>query len=317
MYIPSSIMKFKAGLGISMLLILGLQSSTAQAQQFCSKELCISATIFSKDNKTIEFSLTAQIDSVGWVGMGLGGVSGGMAGNDLALCWPDPSGSGALISQRSAIMNGPPTALPTSAFKVQQAKSGVTSNRFMCTFYRPLLLSTSTITSDLKTIGIVFAVGMKPPIPGANGDPQKASFQEHTFTGSGALVIARKEGSSTDYMPTPSATPTPKPTRTPGAGTGNSPSPDAAEVVRTQEQIDALILSHASMMAIAFLIILPLGAMLVRFFSHLHNVFVWHRPIQATGVLLVLAALGCILAALAKKSALNDTPMEQSLFKYA
>lgn len=37
------------------------------------------------ESTTIEFSLSAQIDSVGWVGMGIGGQAGGMAGNDLAV----------------------------------------------------------------------------------------------------------------------------------------------------------------------------------------------------------------------------------------
>lgn len=41
--------------------------------------------MFSKESTTIEFSLSAQIDSVGWVGMGIGGQAGGMAGNDLAV----------------------------------------------------------------------------------------------------------------------------------------------------------------------------------------------------------------------------------------
>jgi hypothetical protein len=41
--------------------------------------------VFTKESTTIEFSLSAQIDSVGWVGMGIGGQAGGMAGNDLAV----------------------------------------------------------------------------------------------------------------------------------------------------------------------------------------------------------------------------------------
>jgi hypothetical protein len=60
------------------------------------------------------------------------------------------------------------------------------------------------------------------------------------------------------------------------------------------------------MMALAFLLILPLGASLVRFFSHLEHVFKWHRPLQSTGFLTVIAAFGCILAALAKSSSLNN-----------
>lgn len=66
------------------------------------------------------------------------------------------------------------------------------------------------------------------------------------------------------------------------------------------------------MMALAFLLIFPLGASLVRFFCHLEHVFKWHRPLQSTGFLTVIAAFGCILAAVAKSSSLNDAPIVYS-----
>lgn len=50
-------------------------------------------------------------------------------------------------------------------------------------------------------------------------------------------------------------------------------------------------------MAIAFFFIFPMGATLVRFFSHLHHVFRWHRPLQVSGFLMVIVALACIFIA--------------------
>jgi len=53
-------------------------------------------------------------------------------------------------------------------------------------------------------------------------------------------------------------------------------------------------------MATTFLFIFPLGAFLVRFFSHLQHVFRWHRPIQVVGFLSAVAGLACILSAVNK-----------------
>lgn len=48
--------------------------------------MCISATIFSADINTIEFSLYSKIP-VGWLGLGIGGNPTSMAGNDLAVSY--------------------------------------------------------------------------------------------------------------------------------------------------------------------------------------------------------------------------------------
>ncbi|KAG0376126.1 hypothetical protein BGX24_008256 [Mortierella sp. AD032] len=304
--------RLKARLGFSAFLALALTTTLVQAQQqLCSTQLCITATVFSKESTIIEFSLSAQIDSIGWVGMGIGGQAGGMAGNDLAICWPNSAG-GAVISQRAAIRNGTPSApAATPAFKVQAPKSGLVASRFTCTFSRPLNLATSPIAATATSVDIIYAVGLRPVVPGAGGDPQKATLQAHSFVGTGTLTIVKKEGTSAGNKGDGgNATKTgtvPGATHTPGVGGNNGgTSPSTEELLRAQDQIETLVKVHAVMMALAFLLIFPLGASLVRFFCHLQHVFKWHRPIQATGFLTVITAFGCILAAIAKSSSLNN-----------
>ncbi|KAF9281947.1 hypothetical protein BGZ88_011282 [Linnemannia elongata] len=253
MYISARTARLKATFGFSALLALAALS-TVQAQQLCSPQLCITATVFSKESTTIEFSLSAQIDSIGWVGMGIGGQAGGMAGNDLAICWPaNAAGTGAIVSQRSATMNGPPSAPATPpAFKIQTPKSGfittATPKRFTCTFSRPLNLATSPIAPTAASVNIIYAVGLRPVVAGAGGDPQKASIQEHTFTGFGSLKIAQKEGTSAGNGTATKTGTVPGATHTPGTGTGTggggNTSPSIEELLRTQEQIDTLIKVH-------------------------------------------------------------------------
>jgi hypothetical protein len=67
------------------MMLLSLTTGQAQqSQELCSAQMCISATIYSADTKTIEFSLFSMIP-VGWLGLGIGGDPIGMAGNDLAV----------------------------------------------------------------------------------------------------------------------------------------------------------------------------------------------------------------------------------------
>ncbi|KAG0306285.1 S-methyl-5-thioribose-1-phosphate isomerase [Dissophora globulifera] len=274
--------------------------TTVQAQttnqSLCTAQVCISATIFSKDPNTIEFSLASK-DQVGWLGLGTGGSASGMAGNDLAICWPDSTGKGAVISQRAAVTNGPPLVRSTTPpYQIQAQKSGLqaTSTAFTCTFSRALDLTTAPIATTATSINVIFAVGLQTVRPAANGDPQKAEIQQHAYTGKGVLTIVRKNGASLDGFnaTAPSTT---------GNGGGNSGvvgtgSGELKDELALAIKMDRLVRAHGIMMTVAFLFIFPIGAFLVRFFSHLHHVFRWHRPLQVTGFLTVFAALGCVLA---------------------
>lgn len=294
---------------LSAMMLLSLTTGQAQqSQELCSAQMCISATIYSADTNTIEFSLFSMIP-VGWLGLGIGGDPKGMAGNDLAICWPSTTGSGAVISQRSATDNGQPSVSTSAvAFQVHQNKSGLSSSNldFTCTFSRPLNLATAPIASTATSINVIYAIGLQ--VASGSGDPQHTKIQKHVFTGHGTLNIQRKQGSSSDANNTV----------TPVSGTGGSGS---TNVRTSQSELDSfladiriynrLIKVHGIMMTIAFLFIFPMGAMLVRFFSHLHHVFRWHRPLQVTGFLTVIAAITCIFIA-ANKSPPGPFPISAS-----
>ncbi|KAF9310987.1 hypothetical protein BGZ91_006941, partial [Linnemannia elongata] len=162
-----------------MMLLSMTTGQAQQSQELCSAQMCISATIFSADTNTIEFSLFSMIP-VGWLGLGIGGDPKGMAGNDLAICWPNTTGSGAVISQRSATENGEPSVLTdTVAFQVHQNKSGLSSSNldFTCTFSRPLNLATAPIASTATSINVIYAIGLQ--TASGSGDPQYTKIQKH------------------------------------------------------------------------------------------------------------------------------------------
>ncbi|KAF9574289.1 hypothetical protein EC968_007058 [Mortierella alpina] len=275
-----------------------VQPTSGQGQQtesLCSPEVCITATVYSKDPNTIEFSLSSKI-SVGWLGLGMGGVQGNMPGNDLAICWPDAANTGAVISQRSATVNGLPIAKPTPVpFKVVPQKSGVSpaNSQFRCTYSRPLNIATSPLTASATSINVIYAVGLQPVTADATGDPQKAVLRKHTFASSGVLTIVKKEGSSLDDL----GTQTP-----PGGGNGTTGdgNNNLKDILEAQRLYVNLIEAHGFMMALVFLLLLPVGASIVRFFGHINSIFRWHRPIQVLGFLTAVASFITIIVAFEK-----------------
>ncbi|KAF9967171.1 hypothetical protein BGZ70_010514, partial [Mortierella alpina] len=266
-----------------------------QTQSLCSPEVCITATVYSKDPNTIEFSLSSKT-AVGWLGLGMGGVQGNMAGNDLAICWLDAANTGAVISQRSATMNGLPVAKSTPVpFKVVPQKSGISpaNSQFRCTYSRPLNIASSPLTATATSINVIYAVGLQPVTADATSDPQKAVLRKHTFAGSGVLTIVKKAGSSLDDL----GTPTP-----PGNGNGTTGDGDnnLKAILEAERLYTNLLEAHGFMMALVFLLLLPLGASLARFFGHINSVFRWHRPIQVLGFLTAVAGFITVIVAFEK-----------------
>ncbi|KAF9368985.1 hypothetical protein CPB97_004027, partial [Podila verticillata] len=258
MVLPMSIINVVRA-GYVLCLLPMLSGQTQQSQELCSAQMCISATIFSADINTIEFSLYSKIP-VGWLGLGIGGNPTSMAGNDLAICWPSSTGSGAVISQRAATNNGQPSVLTdTVAFQVQQNKSGLSSANldFICTFSRPLNLTTASIASTATTINVIYAIGLQPG--SGSGDPQQVRIQQHAFAGHGTLNIQRKQGASSDANNTVTQLP-----GIGGAGSMNSGTLQSAlEKMLSDERIyDLLVQVHGILMAIAFFFIFPMGATL-------------------------------------------------------
>ncbi|KAF9584514.1 S-methyl-5-thioribose-1-phosphate isomerase [Lunasporangiospora selenospora] len=230
--------------------------------------------------------------TTGWIAVGMGGSPSAMTNNDLAICWP--LNSRAVISRRMAPRNTLPTAVAGPVpFVVQAPKSGflTSANQFTCTFSRPLNLTGSPIATTATSINVIYAMGLVPVQGGDN--PQAAALRKHAYTGMGSLPIQRKDGSSTDSVGNPS--PMPENPGSPNPGTG---SPE--DVIANQELGARLIRAHGVMMALTFLLILPLGALLVRFFGHIQKVFRFHRPVQVTGFLLALAAFICAIVAVSK-----------------
>ncbi|KAF9310135.1 hypothetical protein BG003_008887 [Podila horticola] len=270
-----------------------------QSTDLCTQQVCISATIFSKDPATIEFSIYSKI-SVGWLGLGMGGDPNSMARNDLAVCWPTGSASVAVVSQRSATMNGKPSPVAEAVvpFKVQPIKSGFPASTgtkvFTCTYARPLNLTTSPIAATAASIPVIFSIGLDTVVGPEN--PQTASFQMHLYTGKGTLTIVRKAGSSLDGVST-----TPPPPASGGGGNSNGGTDTSRdEILARQKRISDMTKAHGAMMALVFLLILPIGASIPRFFGDKQHIFRWHRPIQVTGFCTALIAFTLIVVAVSQ-----------------
>jgi hypothetical protein len=84
------------------------------------------------------------------------------------------------------------------AYQLQPNKSGLTpgSLDFICTYSRPLSLSTAPVASTATSINVIYAIGLQSVSGSSN--PQEAKIAQHAFAGNGVLNIQRRQGASSD-----------------------------------------------------------------------------------------------------------------------
>jgi hypothetical protein len=191
---------------------------------------------------TVEYTLESTgAQSVGWMAMGFGTL---MTNAAMVIMWPNSDGS-ITLSQRRASAYALPAVdrNPPRIATVLADSSDITGNKPRMTYSVPA-------NSD-TTQSIVWAFGTRPPSSSA----QDATFQQHLGMGTLALDLTKKLSSSSPATP-----------------------PPPAKGLRPSQRI---IVAHAVFCSIGFLLILPAGALLARFFrTFSHSWFKGHWILQ-------------------------------------
>ncbi|RXW25643.1 hypothetical protein EST38_g232 [Candolleomyces aberdarensis] len=201
------------------------QSSTAvQGDSRCVSNMCIEAVV---NGSTVQYTLTAQRSSVGWIGMGFGSS---MAGSPMVIMWPNSDGS-ITLSQRQASGEVEPQVVssPPRVATLQQSLS-VTSGS------NPKFVYTVPANSDTRQ-SIIYAFGTTNP----GSSAPNARLLQHTSYGTTTLDLSKVTGGSS--------------TTTPGSGSSST------ELTSNQRTLFA----HAIIATLGFLLFLPIGALLPRY----------------------------------------------------
>ncbi|KAI0674858.1 hypothetical protein C8Q78DRAFT_988665 [Trametes maxima] len=200
----------------------------------CSNLMCISGVV---NGSTVTYTMQSNTTSeLGWMAMGFGSV---MTGTPMVIMWPNSDGS-ITLSQRKAPGETMPTvdASPPRTATSDPGASAITGAKPKLTF---------TIPADGSTAqNIIWAFGTNKP----NNPAKDAQLLQHLD--SGALKLDMSE------VLTPArAAALANPATDPGATSGTVDVP--------LQPYQKMIIAHALLCTIGFLMLLPAGALLARY----------------------------------------------------
>jgi hypothetical protein len=200
--------------------------------------MCISAIV---NGSTVEYALQSTgSQTLGWMAMGFGDT---MEGSPMVIMWPNSDGS-ITLSQRKA----PQEIMPTVDSNPPRIATLAATLSTATTDSKAKFVYTISANSDTKQ-SIIWAFGTIPPSSSA----KDATLQEHLD--SGTLVLDLTKTTSTGAA---------SPSATPGSGSSSSPSSSSNAVPLAPYQ--RMIVAHAIFCTIGFLLFLPAGALLARYF---------------------------------------------------
>lgn len=221
----------------------------------CSRAMCISAIVHN--NQTTSYDLTVTQSQVGWMALGFGQS---MVSSPLVILWRDTSNGNTIVSQRAATDFVEPSVVssPNPVASPLSYRAASNSTAMTLSFFVP---STTETRQNL-----IWAWSKETP----GGNTPDASIVQHDDTGSFILSLTNPLPDSVDG-PTSSGggggygggTSTRAPTPT---GTSNSDSGDddvsliSIPLTRSQR----VFVAHGVLLTLAFMVILPLGALQAR-----------------------------------------------------
>ncbi|OCB92085.1 CBD9-like protein [Sanghuangporus baumii] len=249
----------------------GLTGQTGDSQ--CSDVMCVSAVV---NGGTVSYILQSTSSStLGWMAMGFGSQ---MANSPMVIMWTNSDGS-VTLSQRIASGHVEPS-VDSSPSRVATLLSNITSTSGAT----PEFAYSVPANSD-TTQSVIWAFSSTNP-----GDSStSASLQEHDSFGTFSLDLTKtlsSGSSSTD----------------PASSSGSSTVPLLG--------FQKLVIAHAVLLGVAFLILLPAGALLARWLRTFSpHWFIGHWIIQfylAGALIVVGVALGIAAVSNAGAQHLND-----------
>ncbi|KAF8955170.1 hypothetical protein BDZ97DRAFT_1860297 [Flammula alnicola] len=246
------------------------QSNSLTGDRLCSRSMCLTSIV---NGSVVEYVMTSTSSrKIGWMSVGFGRSMGNAP---MVVMWPNSDGS-VTLSQRSSSGHSTPRvdSNPPQIANVSQAYT-VTSGS------TPQLAFTMPINATNTKPFIIWAYSSTNPQSSA----VDAHFDKHSDTGEWQLDLTRPQSSSS--MST----------------NGTLPTFDALPLYPYQR----LIIAHAILCVVGFLLFLPAGAILARYLRVFNPIwFQGHWIIQfalAAPVIVIGVALG--IAAVQSAGALH------------
>ncbi|RDB16770.1 hypothetical protein Hypma_002605 [Hypsizygus marmoreus] len=264
--------------------ISGRQTATTGDKK-CGSLMCISATV---NGSSVQYVLSSTGKRTpGWMGMGFGRQ---MGNTPMVIIWTNSDGT-VTLSQRTANGHTMPTldSNPPRAASLLQSATSATGSTASYAYTIPA-------NSDTKQY-VIYAFGPTAPSSSA----ADASIEEHLDFGTVQLDLAKTVSTSTSSGSASSPTG--------GSSSGSGPTDDIP-----LQPYERLIVAHAIFCTVGFLLLLPAGALLARYFrTFTPKWFIghWVAQLAFAGIAIVIGfALGVQAVSTAGSDHLSDRHMK-------
>jgi len=250
------------------------QTSSVKGDSTCGNSLCVSATV---NGSTTSYVLSSLGNTkVGWMAIGFGSQ---MVNTPMVIMWMNSDGT-ATLSQRKASSEAMPT-VDSSPSRTATLATGLS----VLSTAKPTLAFQVATNSD-TTQQLIYALGTTNP----GSSAVNAALIQHVDYG----VI------QLDLSKTPTSTSTGSSSTSTSYGTGSGSDSGSLEI--PLKDYEKLIIAHAILCVIGFLLVLPAGALLARYLrtfvagpvwfkSHAFIQFFIGGPIILVGVMLGVGAV--------------------------
>jgi len=212
--------------------LLALTGAVVGVNAYCSPDVCVTGAI---EGSTVTYTVESQhaLSEIGWIGVGFGTQ---MVGAHMVVMWPNPDGK-ITLSQRSASGHFMPAVDPSppSVATLSTGNSSLTATKPVFVFTMPA--PSSTTQNMLWAFG---PVSSKP-----SGEAADSTFDQHDGHDTFSLTLSGGSSSSSSSS---------------DSGSGS----DSSAVVLPWLDYQKLIVAHAALSSIGFLVLLPLGGLLAR-----------------------------------------------------
>jgi len=274
-----------------------LQSALAvSGDSQCSRAMCISVIVHN--NQTTSYDLTVSQSQVGWMALGFGQT---MVAAPLVILWKDTSNGNTVVSQRAAtdfvapsIVSSPnPVATPLS----YRAASNATA----------LTLSFVVPSTTETRQNLIWAWSQTPP----SGNAPDSTIVQHDDTGAFTMTLTNPLPDSIDGPTSSGGNSTTSTSTSTSNSNYDDNDNDLVGIPLTPSQ--KVFVAHGVLLTLAFMVILPLGALQARLFRTIvpgkwwfmaHWILQW--PVSSI-LIIVGFALGVNEVTKLKSGHLNDT----------
>jgi len=235
----------------------------------CATDMCIGAAVKGNEVEYVMQSMGTR--PLGWMAMGFGTS---MVGSPMVIMWANPDQTFSLSQRQARERSLPSVDLNPSRLATVSVDLSSWSGR------HPKLAFRIPIGADMQP-KVIWAFGTEVP---TSAVPEQATFRQHVSQG--LLTLDLSKSTSVAALESPALPP----------GSNNDNDSSGRPQAQSASRSDMVVLAHGVVCAIAYLVVMPAGALLARYYRTLSPAWFKGHWILQFGIASPIVFTGAVLA---------------------